>query len=85
MAGKLLESPAVQGLFELSSKILGYDMVGLCAQGPQERLPQCASPSLPQCASLTTMRSPRRRSSTRPSTRSRLGLGLELGLGLGLG
>ena len=38
MAGKLLESPAVQGLFELSSKILGYDMVGLCAQGPQEKL-----------------------------------------------
>jgi hypothetical protein len=56
MAGRLLESPAVQGLFELSSKILGYDMVGLCAQGPQERLPQCASPGLPQCASLTTMR-----------------------------
>ena len=40
MAGKLLESPAVQGLFELSSKILGYDMVGLCAQGPQEKLDQ---------------------------------------------
>ena len=38
MAGKLLESPAVQGLFELSSKVLGYDMVGLCAQGPQEKL-----------------------------------------------
>jgi [acyl-carrier-protein] S-malonyltransferase len=38
MAAKLLESPAVQGLFDLSTKILGYDMVGLCAQGPQEKL-----------------------------------------------
>ena len=27
-----------QGLFDLSTKILGYDMVGLCAQGPQEKL-----------------------------------------------
>eukprot|EP00908_Phaeocystis_cordata_P016976 Transcript_28293.p1 GENE.Transcript_28293~~Transcript_28293.p1 ORF type:complete len:471 (-),score=269.87 Transcript_28293:152-1564(-) len=38
MASKLLESSAVQGLFDLSTKILGYDMVGLCAQGPQEKL-----------------------------------------------
>jgi len=38
MAGKLLESKACQALFELASKILGYDLVGLCAQGPQEKL-----------------------------------------------
>eukprot|EP00316_Scyphosphaera_apsteinii_P008230 CAMPEP_0119298514 /NCGR_PEP_ID=MMETSP1333-20130426/688_1 /TAXON_ID=418940 /ORGANISM="Scyphosphaera apsteinii, Strain RCC1455" /LENGTH=469 /DNA_ID=CAMNT_0007299629 /DNA_START=65 /DNA_END=1474 /DNA_ORIENTATION=+ len=38
MATKLLENKACQALFDLGSKILGYDLVGLCAQGPQEKL-----------------------------------------------
>ena len=38
MAGKLLENKACQAMFDLGSKILGYDLVGLCAQGPQEKL-----------------------------------------------
>merc|ERR1712228_140818 len=38
MATKLLENKAFQALFDLGSKILGYDLVGLCAQGPQEKL-----------------------------------------------
>ncbi len=38
MAGKVLGTKACQAMFELASKILGYDLVGLCAQGPQEKL-----------------------------------------------
>lgn len=38
MASKLLESKPCQAMFDLGSKILGYDLVGLCAQGPQEKL-----------------------------------------------
>ena len=38
MAAKLLENKTVQAMFEMGSKILGYDLVGLCAQGPQEKL-----------------------------------------------
>jgi len=38
MATKLLEDKGVAGLFDLASKVMGYDLVGLCAQGPQEKL-----------------------------------------------
>jgi|Transcript_14037 [acyl-carrier-protein] S-malonyltransferase len=38
MAGKLMENKQVAALFELASKVMGYDMVGLIAQGPQEKL-----------------------------------------------
>lgn len=38
MAAKLLENKTVQAMFEMASKVLGYDLVGLCAQGPQEKL-----------------------------------------------
>ena len=34
----LIEAKSVQGLFDLASKILGYNLVDLCAQGPQEKL-----------------------------------------------
>ena len=38
MAAKLLENKAAAALFDLASKVMGYDVVGLCAQGPQEKL-----------------------------------------------
>ena len=38
MARALIEAKSVQGLFDLASKILGYNLVDLCAQGPQEKL-----------------------------------------------
>jgi len=38
MATKLLENSTAQSMFEMASKVLGYDLVGLCAQGPQEKL-----------------------------------------------
>ena len=38
MARALIENKSVQGLFDLASKILGYILVDLCAQGPQEKL-----------------------------------------------
>ena len=38
MAGKLMENKQAAALFELASKVMGYDMVGLIAQGPQEKL-----------------------------------------------
>ncbi|MGH7715566.1 MAG: ACP S-malonyltransferase, partial [Vulcanimicrobiaceae bacterium] len=31
-------SPAARDLFERSTKVLGYDLLALCAQGPEERL-----------------------------------------------
>ncbi|EOD38405.1 putative S-malonyltransferase, partial [Emiliania huxleyi CCMP1516] len=38
MAAKLLENKTAAAMFEMASKVLGYDLVGLCAQGPQEKL-----------------------------------------------
>jgi len=38
MAAKLLENSTVQSMFDLASKILGYSMIDLCSQGPQEKL-----------------------------------------------
>ncbi len=38
MAGKLLENKTAQSMFDMASKILGYSLVDLCAQGPQEKL-----------------------------------------------
>ena len=38
MASKLLESKEAQALFDMASKVLGYSLVDLCAQGPQEKL-----------------------------------------------
>ena len=38
MAGKLLENKVAQSMFDLAGKILGYSLVDLCAQGPQEKL-----------------------------------------------
>ena len=40
MAGKLLESREAQQMFDMASKMLGYSLVDLCAQGPQEKLDQ---------------------------------------------
>lgn len=38
MAGRLLENATVKTMFDMASKILGYSLVELCAQGPQEKL-----------------------------------------------
>ena len=38
MAGKLLENKVAQSMFDMAGKILGYSLVDLCAQGPQEKL-----------------------------------------------
>merc|ERR1711871_666977 len=38
MAGKLLENKTWQSMFDMAGKILGYSLVDLCAQGPQEKL-----------------------------------------------
>ncbi|KAL1496536.1 hypothetical protein AB1Y20_014142 [Prymnesium parvum] len=38
MAGKLLENATVKSMFDIAGKILGYSLVDLCAQGPQEKL-----------------------------------------------
>ena len=38
MGAKLLESKEAQAMFELGSKVLGYDLLALIAQGPQEKL-----------------------------------------------
>eukprot|EP00310_Coccolithus_braarudii_P015220 CAMPEP_0183332486 /NCGR_PEP_ID=MMETSP0164_2-20130417/1627_1 /TAXON_ID=221442 /ORGANISM="Coccolithus pelagicus ssp braarudi, Strain PLY182g" /LENGTH=469 /DNA_ID=CAMNT_0025501209 /DNA_START=62 /DNA_END=1471 /DNA_ORIENTATION=+ len=38
MAAKLMENKPAAALFDLATKVMGYDMVGLCAQGPQEKL-----------------------------------------------
>jgi len=38
MAGKLLENATVKSMFDLASKVLGYSLTDLCAQGPQEKL-----------------------------------------------
>ena len=40
MAGKLLENKTAQTMFDMASKILGYSLEDLCAQGPQEKLDQ---------------------------------------------
>ena len=40
MAGKLLENKTAKTMFDMASKILGYSLVDLCAQGPQEKLDQ---------------------------------------------
>jgi len=40
MAAKLLESKEAQAMFDMAAKILGYSLVDLCAQGPQEKLDQ---------------------------------------------
>ena len=38
MAGKLLENKTAQSMFDMAGKVLGYSLVDLCAQGPQEKL-----------------------------------------------
>ena len=38
MAGKLLENKIAQSMFDMAGKVLGYSLVDLCAQGPQEKL-----------------------------------------------
>jgi len=38
MANKLLENQTVKAMFDMASKILGYSLVDLCANGPQEKL-----------------------------------------------
>jgi [acyl-carrier-protein] S-malonyltransferase len=38
MAAKLLENSTVKSMFDLAGKILGYSLLDLCAQGPQEKL-----------------------------------------------
>jgi [acyl-carrier-protein] S-malonyltransferase len=38
MAAKLLENKIAKSMFDMAGKILGYSLVDLCAQGPQEKL-----------------------------------------------
>jgi len=38
MAAKLLENKTAQSMFDMAGKVLGYSLVDLCAQGPQEKL-----------------------------------------------
>lgn len=38
MAAKVLENKDAKAVFDLGSKVLGYDLISLCAQGPQEKL-----------------------------------------------
>ena len=35
-AAKLLENKMAQSMFDMAGKVLGYSLVDLCAQGPQE-------------------------------------------------
>jgi [acyl-carrier-protein] S-malonyltransferase len=38
MAAKLLENKTAHSMFDIAGKVLGYSLIDLCAQGPQEKL-----------------------------------------------